>query len=568
MALVRRLPAVEALGSVTYICSDKTGTLTQDRMQVERVVAPDGRRWPGGSGDNSEPWSSLFTGLALNNDVEERPDGTLLGEPMEIAIRNAAAAAGFARRKSGGAAARVYELPFDSERKLMTTFHPADSGYMAYTKGAPEYVVARCNSATGIGAGAAYDQEQALAIAREMASQGLRVLAIAQRKWPELPAGATADRIEQAMTLLGFVGLIDPPRTEAAQSVAACRKAGISPVMITGDHPDTAKAIAAALGILDRHGRVVSGAELSRMPDRELADIVGQIRVYARVDPGQKIRIVRALQAQGEFVAMTGDGVNDAPALQQANVGVAMGKSGTDVAREAASLVLLDDDFSTIVAAIREGRRIFDNVRKFIKFLLTGNSAEIWTIFLAPILGLPMPLLPIQILWINLLTDGLPALALSAERAEPDTMSRPPRKPSEGILAGGLWQHVLWVGLLIGGVSLLCQALAIQWGSPNWQTMIFTVLVLSQLGHVLAVRSSRVSVFTQGLLSNKPVLFAVLITTALQLAVIYLPALNVVFNTAPLTMAELGLCLALSAIAFIAVEAEKTFVRWGYLRRN
>ena len=304
------------------------------------------------------------------------------------------------------------------------------------------------------------------------------------------------------------------------------------------------------------------------MSDRELAGRVGQIRVYARVDPGQKIRIVSALQAQGEFVAMTGDGVNDAPALQQANVGVAMGKSGTDVAREAASLVLLDDDFSTIVAAIKEGRRIFDNVRKFIKFLLTGNSAEIWTIFLAPILGLPMPLLPIQILWINLLTDGLPALALSAERAEPDIMVKPPRKPSEGILAGGLWQHVLWVGLLIGGVSLLSQALAIHWGSANWQTMVFTVLVLSQLGHVLAIRSTRISIFSQGLLSNKPVIFAVLVTVILQLAVIYLPALNAIFNTTPLSMPELALCLVLSAIAFLAVEVEKIFVRRGFLYRT
>lgn len=568
MALVHRLPAVEALGSVTYICSDKTGTLTQDRMQVEHVVAPDGSRWPGRTDGTAEPWSSLFTALALNNDVEEGPDGALLGDPTEIAIRNAAAAAGFPPHRAAGDSARAYELPFDSQRKLMTTFHPAEGGYVAYTKGAPESVLGRCTSAAGSMAGAALELRATLDIANGMAAQGLRVLAIAQRFWPQLPSGAAADSVEQGMTLLGFVGLIDPPRREAARSVAACRKAGITPVMITGDHPDTAKAIAATLGILDRGGQVVSGPELGRMSDRELAGRVGQIRVYARVDPGQKIRIVSALQAQGEFVAMTGDGVNDAPALQQANVGVAMGKSGTDVAREAASLVLLDDDFSTIVAAIKEGRRIFDNVRKFIKFLLTGNSAEIWTIFLAPILGLPMPLLPIQILWINLLTDGLPALALSAERAEPDIMVKPPRKPSEGILAGGLWQHVLWVGLLIGGVSLLSQALAIHWGSANWQTMVFTVLVLSQLGHVLAIRSTRISIFSQGLLSNKPVIFAVSVTVILQLAVIYLPALNAIFNTMPLSMPELALCLVLSAIAFLAVEVEKIFVRRGFLYRT
>jgi Ca2+-transporting ATPase len=364
------------------------------------------------------------------------------------------------------------------------------------------------------------------------------------------------------MSLLGLVGLIDPPRAEAAAAVRECRAAGITPVMITGDHPATALAIARRLGIAgEGPADVLTGAELAGLDDAALRGRVSTVRVYARVDPAQKIRIVEALQAQGEFVAMTGDGVNDAPALKRADIGVAMGRGGTDVAREAASLVLLDDNFATIVAAVREGRRIYDNIRKFVRYAMTGNSGEIWTLFLAPLFGLPMPLLPIHILWVNLVTDGLPGLALAAEPAERGIMQRPPRPPQESLFAHGLWQHVLGVGLLIGTLCLLVQAWAISTGHAHWQTMVFTVLTLSQMAHVLAIRSERESLLRLGLSSNRPLLAAVLLTLALQLATIYVPVLNPIFKTEPLSAAELALCVATSAVVFVAVEIEKVWRR-------
>jgi Ca2+-transporting ATPase len=283
------------------------------------------------------------------------------------------------------------------------------------------------------------------------------------------------------------------------------------------------------------------------------------------MDPAQKIRIVQALQDQGEFVAMTGDGVNDAPALKRADIGVAMGKGGTDVAREASALVLLDDNFATIVHAVREGRRIFDNIRKFIKYAMTGNAGEIWTIFLAPFMGLPIPLLPIHILWINLVTDGLPGLALAAEPAEHGVMRRPPRPPQESIFAHGMWQHMVWVGLLIGAVCIVVQAWALRAGSAHWQTMVFTVLTLSQMGHVLAIRTEKESLFSTGLLSNPLLTLAVALTFLLQMATIYVPALNPIFKTQPLSAGELALCIALSSVVFFAVEIEKWLVRRGLL---
>jgi Ca2+-transporting ATPase len=338
--------------------------------------------------------------------------------------------------------------------------------------------------------------------------------------------------------------------------------------MITGDHPVTARAIAGRLGILGDGDGVMTGTALARLSPEDLRERAGRTRVYARVDPEQKIRIVEALQGRGEIVAMTGDGVNDAPALKRADIGVAMGKGGTDVAREAASLVLLDDNFATIVSAVREGRRIYDNIRKFIKYTMTSNSGEIWTIFLAPFLGLPMPLLPIHILWINLVTDGLPGLALAVEPAERGVMRRPPRPPKESVFAHGMWQHIVWVGLLMGGVCIATQAWAVTTGDVHWQTMVFTVLTLSQLGHALAVRSERESLFSLGLGSNLPLLGAVLLTVALQMAVIYLPWLNGIFRTAPLSAGELVACLVLSAVVFVAVEIEKALVRAGRLYRE
>ena len=313
---------------------------------------------------------------------------------------------------------------------------------------------------------------------------------------------------------------------------------------------------------------MITGLELAALSDQELAAQVEGIRVYARVDPEQKIRIVRALQAAGEFAAMTGDGVNDAPALKAADIGVAMGKGGTDVAREAAHMVLLDDNFATIVHAVREGRRIFDNIRKFIKYTMTSNSGEIWVIFLAPFLGLPIPLLPIHILWINLVTDGLPGLALAAERGERNLMSRPPRRPTESIFAHGMWQHIVWVGLTMGAVCLVLQAGSLGRGETRWQTMVFTVLCLSQLGHALAIRSERDSTFRIGFWSNPVLMGTVLFTVGLQLATIYVPALNPVFKTDPLDLSELLLCLVASTIVFFAVEGEKWCVRRGWVYRE
>ena len=560
-ALVKRLAAVEALGSVTYICSDKTGTLTQDRMHVEQLRDAAGRSWTAREDATAPSWRSLLAALALNNDVEPHGDGGSIGDATEIALYRAAADAGVIKADLAQRFPRVFELPFESERKCMTTFHPfaVVGGYVAWTKGAPEAVIGRCTRMLGPVGEAPLDRERALAEAQEMAAAGLRVLAVAERRWTDLP-GVESEAIECDLTLLGFAGLIDPPRPEAADSVAACREAGIRVVMITGDHPGTARTIAERLGILQSWGRVVTGAELARIGDDELGERIEEFQVYARVDPAQKIRIVAALQARGEFVAMTGDGVNDAPALQRSNVGVAMGKSGTDVAREAASLVLLDDNFATIVAAVREGRRIYDNIRKFVRFLLSGNSAEIWTIFLAPFLGLPIPLLPIHILWVNLVTDSLPALALTAEHAEPDVMKRRPRPPAESIIAGGLWQHAIWVGLLIAGCSLLAQAYAIRTGLPEWRTMVFTVLTCAQMAHVLAIRSETVPAL-RDFFGNRWLLGAVALTLALQLAIIYVPALNLVFSTAPLSLRDLSICAGLSIVPFVAVEIEKAIRR-------
>jgi Ca2+-transporting ATPase len=392
------------------------------------------------------------------------------------------------------------------------------------------------------------------------------VLAFARRRF-EVPPPIESGVVEAELDFLGLAGLLDPPRDEAAAAIADCVSAGIVPVMITGDHPETARAIARRLGLLDEHGEVLTGAELAKMPDAEFARHVRTVRVYARAAPEHKIRIVQALQSQGEFVAMTGDGVNDAPALKRADIGIAMGITGTDVAREAGHMILLDDNFASIVAAVREGRRIFDNIRKFVRFVMTGNSGEIGTLFLAPFLGLPIPLLPIHILWVNLVTDGLPGLALAVEPEEKGIMQRPPRPPRENLFAHGIWQHILWVGGLITALCLITQAWAMRVGDAHWQTMVFTVLTLSQMTHVLAIRSETESLFTRGFTTNLPLLGAVLLTFVLQMATIYVPALNPIFHTEPLTAVELGICLLLSALIFVAVEIEKALVRRGWLYR-
>ena len=565
-ALVRRLPSVETLGSVTTICSDKTGTLTQNRMHAELVLAQ-AKRWTPGDALPSAVHTETLRAAALCNDASHQSThgnapGTWLGDPTETALVLAAHAGGLDKTLLDAASPRVQEQPFDSDRKRMTTFHKEGARFVAYTKGAPESVLPCCTAQWTPEGSAPLDTAAVLASAEQLAAQGLRVLAMARRSHARLPDTNAIDTVESQLELLGLIALIDPPRPEAMTAVRDCISAGIVPVMITGDHPATARAIAHRLGIVDSlDAPVLTGTDLTELDTATLNQRVEQVRIYARVDPAQKIRIVEALQAQGHFVAMTGDGVNDAPALKRADIGVAMGKGGTDVAREASSLVLLDDNFATIVAAVKEGRRIYDNIRKFVRYTMTSNSGEIWTIFLAPLLLLPIPLLPIHILWVNLVTDGLPGLALAAEPAERGIMQRPPRAPTESMFSGGMWQHILFIGLLIGGLCLGVQAWAISTGHAHWQTMVFTVLTLAQMAHVLAIRSENEPLWRLGLGTNKPLLYAVLLTFLLQMATIYVPWLNPIFKTAPLSLGELAICLGAALVVYLAVELEKAWRR-------
>jgi len=566
-ALIRKLPAVETLGSVTYICSDKTGTLTLNKMAVSEIYA-DGKlvqNLESLAPTSNLPLQTFFNALALSNDAQIGTEGGAIGDPTEVALYDIAQEAGFDKKSLENKFPRVKEIPFDSERKCMTTFHKGawpESAFVSFTKGAFEVLLEKSNSVLTSQGVEHIDKKVFEKISEQMADRGLRVLSIAMRTWDNLPKEVSPENIEKNLTILGLVGMMDPPREEAKEAVALCKTAGIIPVMITGDHPLTARAIARELGIIDDDSNTIAtGEELEKLSSEEFEEKVDYIRVYARVAPEQKLKIVKALQSKGQFVAMTGDGVNDAPALKRADIGVAMGVTGTDVAKEAAHMIILDDNFATIVKAVREGRRIFDNIRKFIKYTMTSNSGEIWTIFLAPFLGLPVPLLPIHILWINLVTDGLPGLALAAEPEEKGIMERPPRHPKESIFAHGLGPHIIWVGLLMGFVSIFTQVLSIKTGHFHWQTMVFTVLCLSQMGHVLAIRSERQSLFSQGLFSNTALLGAFVLTLILQFSIIYVPVLNTIFKTAPLTAGELVLTLALSSVVFFAVEAEKLYRR-------
>jgi Ca2+-transporting ATPase len=563
-ALIRRLPAVETLGSVTYICSDKTGTLTQNKMRVEQLYANGQLVKECDRGETEgQPWELLYQAMALSNDAIGNDQGKVIGDPTEVALYIAAREANYDKEVLILTSPRLGEIPFDSTRKRMTTFHHGHEGVgvMSFTKGAPEEVVDQCDTTLGESGPTPIHKKAILKCAEQMAANGLRVLGLAFREWPHMPTVLSPESSECQLTFLGLVGLIDPPRKEVWDAVALCKTAGIIPVMITGDHPATARAIAKRLGIMTDSDEVITGQELAQLSLQEIEERVTHIRVYARVAPVQKINIVKALQKKGEFVAMTGDGVNDAPALKGADIGVAMGIAGTDVSREASHMILLDDNFSTIVTAVAEGRRIFDNIRKFIRYTMTSNAGEIWTIVLAPFLGLPLPFLPIHILWINLVTDGLPGLALALEPGEKGIMERPPRPPQENIFAHGMWQDILWVGLLMGSVALLAQGSAYHTGSTHWQTMVFTVLTLSQLGNVLAMRSEKESVFQQGLWSNPKLFGVVLFTFALQMATIYIPFLNQIFKTTPLSLNELVLCLVLSTVVFAAVEIKKWVIR-------
>ena len=555
-ALVRKLTAVETLGSVTFICTDKTGTLTENRMTVERLY--DGETvvskedLTGSSLPDQQ--SRLLYLMSLNNDVLVDYEGNLKGDPTEIALYELAAQSGFTKEDAQQGAPRVADVPFDSDRKCMSTIHQTERGYLVITKGAVDVLMDKSNNLSA-------EQRQRITDTTErLAEEGLRVLGFAEKTITELPPIINTDTIENDLTIVGAVGMIDPPREEAKQAVIECKTAGIKAVMITGDHPLTAKSIAKRLGIIESEkDKVMTGTELSAIEFENFKSVVQDTRVFARVSPEQKLNIVQALQENKQFVAMTGDGVNDAPSLKRSDIGVAMGITGTDVSKEAADIILLDDNFATIVKAVRSGRRIYDNIRKFIKYAMTGNAGEIWSIFLAPFLGLPIPLLPLHILWINLVTDGLPGLALAAEPSERGIMKRPPRPTNESIFASGLGVHIVWVGLLMGLVTLGTQYFFID--NAKWQTMVFTVLCFSQMGHVFAIRSDTRSLFQQGLFSNMPLFGAVALTFLLQMAIIYIPVFNPIFRTQPLSLRELGITLALSLIVFFAVELEKVFKR-------
>ena len=576
-ALMRHLPAVETLGSVTTICSDKTGTLTENRMTVttaslfaEELATVDLEEFSNKVPHDDGLWLLLLGG-ALCNDAVRGGDGEALGDPTETALIVAAAHQGLDKPTLDQAWPRLSEVPFDSERKRMTTCHrcdaavwtrrwqrlvPPDTQAVVFSKGALHSLLEIADAVWADGQIRPLDatlRQQIDSAHDRLAGQGLRVLAVAFR-----PAATPPTDLEQHLVLVGLMSLLDPARAEAKQAIHLCQTAGIRAVMITGDHPLTARHIAKDLGIAT--GELVSGQELSRMPVDQLETAAEKTSIYARVSPEDKLKIVQALQRQGQIVAMTGDGVNDAPALKQANIGVAMGITGTDVAKEAADIVLQDDNFASIVAAVQEGRVIYDNIRKFIKYTLAGNVGQLWLLLIAPFLGMPLPLVPIQILWINLIADGLIALALSFEPAEDRVMERPPYRPGERIFSRGLGADIFWVGLLLGLVLLGVAQTYWSQNDPAWQTMVFSTLAFSRIALSQAVRSSE-PLFRIGLGSNLRLLGAVLTTFVLQLMVIYLPVCQSFFSTVALPGRELAIAMLLGTLSFWALEIKKAWSR-------
>jgi Ca2+-transporting ATPase len=573
-AIVRRLPAVETLGCVTVICADKTGTLTRNEMTVreffvggKRVEVTGIGYAPFGefliSGQRIDPGSeghlmlALEIGVCCNNATLTRnrkavntesllagqktgsaPRWEILGDPTEGALVVAAAKAGLLPHTQGTLSSLVHEIPFDSERKRMTTIHRRSKGYVAYTKGAPEVIINLCSYILESGRVRDLSFRDRGNILREnsrMASRGLRVLALAYRHLPELHR-QDQDSIETNLILAGLVGMEDPPRDEVRKSVALAKSAGIRTVMITGDHLGTALSVARALGLAEADDIAITGAELDSMSDSKLLECVEHSKIFARVNPKHKLRIVKALKAHEHIVAMTGDGVNDAPAIREADIGIAMGLSGTDVTREAAAMVLADDNYATIVAAVEEGRAIYDNIRKFIRYLLACNAGEVLTMLLAVIIGLPLPLVPIQILWMNLVTDGLPAIALGVDPLDPEAMSREPRRPREGVFSQGLGLKIVSQGIIIGTCAIVAFiiSLALHGEITRARTVAFTCLVMAQLIYVFHCRSEYHRLSETDLSSNLYLIGAVLISGAMQLLAVYLPVAQGVFRTVAL----------------------------------
>jgi P-type Ca2+ transporter type 2C len=544
-ALIRKLPAVETLGSVTYICSDKTGTLTQNKMTVEKTT----------SSENKE--DLLRHAMILNNEVRFTKNDGLLGDSTETALVVYALEHGGDREDSIKKFPLLDKLPFDSERMRMSTLHRFNDKFILFVKGAPAKVIELLSPKYRT------EGEALLKLNEEWAANGLRVLLFAYRIFDQQPADLSID-LENDLEYLGMAAMIDPPREEVIAAIDECKSAGIRTVMITGDQPLTAKAIAERLRMMD-DGRqeVKKGSDLEPLPEQELNKLVPNIAVYARVSPEQKLRIVKALQTNGEFVAMTGDGVNDAPSLKQADIGLAMGITGTDVSKDASDIILLDDNFATIVRAVKEGRRIYDNIKKFILYVLSCNLSEILTILIAPLLGFVIPLLPIHILWINLVTDGLPGIALVAERAEDNIMERPPRPPKENLFAGGLIHRIIVTGIIMTGAAIGVQYWAITQGySVNMQqTMVFTTLCFVQLANVVSVRSAYYSMFSKRLFHNPAIWGAIALTVVLQFLIIYLPFGERIFRTSKLPLDAMEIILGVVIVCFVLFELVKYFFR-------
>lgn len=574
-AVVRKLPAVETLGSATVICSDKTGTLTQNRMTVTEIATAEGRI----PMDSSVARTILTYAVLCNNAVlrQERSvrtnqwkagstfgrnrdslpmtNHTILGEPTEKALVEAAFQAGLDKNDLERRYPRLKEIPFDSVRKQMTTVHDMGKGPVSIIKGAPDVLLHQCDLLWCVGKDTERPEnmtpalrERILKQNERMAKEGIRILAVART---ELGVGK--------LCFLGLIGMMDPPRPEVPEAVHTCRMAGIMPVMITGDHPATAAAIASKIGIQSAasEGKILSGQQLEAMTQEELIRRAPQIEVYARVSPEHKVRIVKALQATGQVVAMTGDGVNDAPALKTADIGCAMGRGGTDVAKNSADMILTDDNFATIVAAVKEGRVIYDNIRKTIHFLLSSNIGEILTIFTAIVMGYASPLLPVQLLWMNLVTDSLPAVALGAEKAERDIMTRKPAAKENSVFSGGLGVQMVLEGLMIGGLALVAYMLGNRWYDLEMaRTMTFSVLSLSQLFHVYNIRS-RDSLFRIGWLSNCKLNIAFLICFALQVGVVMIPPAAAVFGLVSMTLKQWVIVLGLSVAPIPFIELQK-----------
>ncbi|MBI3150783.1 MAG: cation-translocating P-type ATPase [Chloroflexi bacterium] len=589
-ALIRKLPAVETLGSVTVICSDKTGTLTENRMTVvvldvaehaidltEMMERSGSLRATRGLGAPVQSSLSLAAiGGALCNDAKLIDTGDdrfhTLGDPTEGALVAAAAKMGYWKSSLDLSFPRAAELPFDSERKRMTTVHHlgnydptvlsgleiGDKRYIAFTKGSVDGLLDVASHVWMEGTSLKLDADWRSRIEAandRLAKKGMRVLGVAFRLINSIPEIIQTD-LEQNLTIVGLFGMIDPPRNEVKDAVATCRAAGIRPVMITGDHPLTAIEIARQLGITD-NGRALTGAEIEHLSFDELKNVVDEVSVFARVAPEHKLRIVQALQEKGHIVSMTGDGVNDAPALRKADIGVAMGITGSDVSKEASDLVLLNDNFATIVAAVQEGRTIYDNIRKFVRFSVAGNIGKVLVMLIAPFLGKPLPLLPLQLLWLNLLTDGLLGLGMGVENPEPDTMKRKPYSPTEGVFSRGAGTETIWIGALIGILALSLGSWYFFTGRPEWQTMIFTSLTFMQVFQALASRSNKVSLLKMGVLSNPLLAGMALVVVALQMMVMYVPALAKFFEVIPLSGCDLSIAAASGVVVFTVMEMGK-----------